>query len=101
MSPTLEPGDFALAVVPGRLRRGDVVVIEHPERPGFEMLKRIAGLPDELTPDGAILELDEYWVEGDNPEASTDSRHFGPVRRELVKARVRLVFWPMARRRLL
>ncbi|MEW6059055.1 MAG: S26 family signal peptidase [Actinomycetota bacterium] len=101
MAPTLLPGDFALAVKPGRLRRGDVVVLEHPKRSGLEMVKRITGLPDELAPDGRILELDEWWVEGDNPDGSTDSRHFGPVRRDLIKAKVRLVYWPPSRRRLL
>jgi nickel-type superoxide dismutase maturation protease len=101
MAPTLEPGDFALAVRPNRLRRGDIVVIEHPRRPGLEMVKRITGLPDELVPDGRILEEEEWWVEGDNPAQSTDSRHFGSVPRELIKAKVRLVYWPPARRRLL
>jgi nickel-type superoxide dismutase maturation protease len=101
MSPTLEPGDWALAVESGRIRRGDVVVLEHPGRPGFEMVKRITGMPDELAPDGRILEADEYWAEGDNPDGSTDSRHFGPVPRDLVKAHVTLVYWPRARRRIL
>jgi len=99
MSPTLEPGDWALAVSPRRIRRGDLVVLEHPERPGFEMVKRITGIPDDLTPDGRILEADEYWAEGDNPSGSTDSRHFGPVPRDHVKARVMLVYWPRSRRR--
>ncbi|MEX2421084.1 MAG: S26 family signal peptidase, partial [Actinomycetota bacterium] len=46
MRPTLEPGDWALGVAAGRrgLRRGDVVVLEHPERPGFEVVKRIRGI---------------------------------------------------------
>jgi nickel-type superoxide dismutase maturation protease len=101
MSPVLEPGDFALAVRPGRLRRGDVVVIGHPRKPGLEMVKRIAGLPRELVPDGRILEPGQWWVEGDNPDQSTDSRHFGPVTRGLIKAKVRLVYWPPARRRFL
>ncbi len=101
MAPTLLPGDWALAVAPGRLRRGVVVVVEHPERPGFEMVKRVVRLPDELTPDGRILGEDEYWVEGDNPQESTDSRHFGPVDRDRVKATVRLVYWPPERRRVI
>jgi hypothetical protein len=101
MSPTLLPGDWALAVIPGRLRRGDVVVLEHPERPDVELVKRVIGLPDELAPNGRILEMDEYWVEGDDPSWSTDSRHFGPVVGERMKARVRLVYWPPSRRRLL
>jgi signal peptidase I len=99
MSPTLLPGDWALATKPGRLRRRDVVVIEHPERPGFEMVKRIIGVPGDLAPHGAILGPDEWWVQGDAPAESTDSRHFGPVRTEHVKAVVRLIYWPPARRR--
>lgn len=101
MAPTLLPGDWALAVRPRRLTRGDVVVLEHPERPGVELVKRVVGVPDDLAPDGRILQADEYWVEGDDPPRSTDSRHFGPVARERVKAKVRLIYWPPSRRRLL
>ncbi len=101
MSPTLLPGDWALAVKPGRIQRGDVVVIEHPNRPGFEMVKRVVGVPDDLAPDGRILAHDEWWVEGDNREASTDSRKFGSVTTDQVKAKVRLVYWPPSRRRLI
>jgi nickel-type superoxide dismutase maturation protease len=101
MSPTLLPGDWALAVKPGRIQRGDVVVIEHPNRPGFEMVKRVVGVPDDLAPDGRILVDDEWWVEGDNREASTDSRKFGSVTSDQVKAKVRLVYWPPSRRRLI
>jgi hypothetical protein len=75
-------------------------VVEHPERPGFEMVKRVAYLPDELAPDGGILGPDEYWVEGDDPASSTDSRHFGPVHRDAITATVRLVYWPPSHRRL-
>jgi nickel-type superoxide dismutase maturation protease len=101
MSPTLEPGDWALAVAVGRLRRRDVVVIEHPTRPGFEVVKRIIALPGELTSVGRLLRSDEFWVEGDNRGASTDSRQFGPVTRDRVRARIRLVYWPVSRRRIL
>jgi type IV secretory pathway protease TraF len=101
MSPTLLPGDWALAVKPGRLHRGDIVVVEHPEHRGFEMVKRIVGLPDELAPNGRILGPGEWWVVGDDQRLSTDSRHFGPVTRGHVKAKVRLVYWPPSRRRIL
>lgn len=99
MLPSLSPGDWAFAVAPSRYRRGDVVVVEHPARPGFEMVKRLVAVPGDLTPDGRVLELDEFWIEGDHPEHSTDSRSFGPVRRGHLKARVRLVYWPFERRR--
>lgn len=98
MLPSLSPGDWALAVAPSRYRRGDVVVVEHPGRPGFEMVKRLLALPGDLTPDGRELGPEEFWIEGDLEEASTDSRSFGPVRREHLKARVRLVYWPFERR---
>ena len=98
MVPTLMPGDWALAVTRRRYRHGDVVVVEHPGRPGYEMVKRITALPGESVGERAI-DGDEYWVEGDREDASTDSRHFGPVRKDHLKARVLLVYWPKARRR--
>jgi hypothetical protein len=101
MAPTLLPGDWALAVTRRSIRRWDIVVVGHPRRPGFEMVKRVVGIPDELSPAGAILEADEWWVEGDSPAESTDSRHFGPVRTQHIKATVRLIYWPPPRRRLL
>jgi signal peptidase I len=101
MAPTLEPGDWALAVAARGVRRADVVVLEHPQRPGFELVKRVAGVGGDPTPDGRVLGADEYWVEGDDPAASTDSRTFGPISRAHVKATVRLVYWPPSRRRLI
>jgi signal peptidase I len=101
MRPSLEPGDWALAVATGRVRRGDVVVVEHPGRRGLEMVKRVVAVPGDRAPDGRILGGDEYWVEGDAPDESTDSRTFGPVGRGLFRGDVRLVYWPPERRRLL
>jgi type IV secretory pathway protease TraF len=97
MAPTLLPEDWALIVVPRRWRRGDVVVVEHPGRPGYEMVKRILAGPGERVGE-RVLGPDEWWVEGDHPVASTDSRHFGPVRTEALRARVLLVYWPRERR---
>src|SRR5205823_1541430 len=101
MVPTLLPGDWALAVGARRLERGDVVVVEHPGRPGYEMVKRITAVPGEQPLDHRTLVTDEWWVEGDHKDGSTDSRHFGPVRRDHIKAKVLLVYWPNDRRRLL
>ncbi|HEX5630571.1 MAG TPA: nickel-type superoxide dismutase maturation protease [Acidimicrobiia bacterium] len=84
MIPTLHPGDWVLGVRrPGRLGRGDIVVVDHPHRPGFELVKRVT----EIGPSGVA-------VAGDNPDHSTDSRHFGPVARAAVHARLLLVYRP-------
>ena len=98
MAPTLAPGDWALVVTTVRYRRGDVVVVEHPGRPGYEMVKRLVGLPGDRVAE-RILGDDELWVEGDYEPASTDSRQFGPVRADALKAKVLLVYWPPQRRR--
>ena len=98
MVPTLMPGDWALVVGRRRPRRGDVFVVEHPGRPSYEIVKRVVGLPGDRIAD-RMLGADEFWVEGDRPDASTDSRQFGPVRGEHLKARVLLIYWPKERRR--
>lgn len=98
MAPVLAPGDWALAVPLRQPHRGDVVVVEHPGRPGYEMVKRLVALPGDLVGERRMRE-DEYWVEGDLVLASTDSRHFGPVTREELRAKVVLIYWPKERRR--
>lgn len=100
MVPTLLPDDWCLVVRTGGWRRGDVVVVEHPGRPGYEMVKRLVAFPGDRL-DGRVLAPDEFWVVGDHPDASTDSRHFGPVSEDALKARVLLVFGPRRRRRIL
>ncbi len=98
MAPTLLPGDWALSVVPRSYAVGDVVVAEHPGRPGFEIVKRIVGTPGDTVGD-RVLGADEFWIEGDLADASTDSRHFGPVTTDELHARVVVVFGPGDRRR--
>jgi nickel-type superoxide dismutase maturation protease len=100
MAPTLLPGDWALVVTPRTFRRGDVVVVEHPGRPGYEMVKRLVGVSGESVGE-RVLGQDEFWIEGDFAQASTDSRTFGPVTRDELKAKVLLVYWPAARRRVM
>ena len=68
MWPGLVAGDEVLVHPRRPPRPGDVVVLEHPRRPGTRLVKRLV----RHDPGG-------LWVEGDNPEASTDSRHFGPI----------------------
>jgi signal peptidase I len=100
MRPALEPGEWALAHATSRYRRGDVVVLEHPERPGFDLVKRITAVPGEVAPGGRVLREREFWVQGDG-DASTDSRAFGPVEVSSLVGRVRLVYAPFERRRVI
>jgi hypothetical protein len=99
MLPTLEPGDFLVAVRvrSDSLRRGALVGVEHPSRSGFEMVKRLEGIPGQQLGDGRVLGLGQYWVVGDAAGASTDSRTFGPVHATALRGVVRVRYWPPAR----
>ncbi len=86
MLPALLPGDrLCLNPLTYRFREpraGDIVVVR---RHDFRQdVKRVAGVPgDEVeAPTGRrLLGADEWWLLGDNADASTDSRELGPVRR--------------------
>lgn len=96
MSPGLEPGDFLLAARGLRPGRGSLVVVEHPERPGFEIVKRVARGPGDVAA-GRVLETGEYWLTGDNPGHSTDSRTLGPVDGSRIRGVVVARYWPADR----
>ena len=97
MSPALLPGERVLfdrlAFTRDRPRAGDVALLRRPARPALRLIKRITAVPGDIA-GGRTLERGEYWVEGDNVGASTDSRAFGPVRRRHLLARAWLVYWP-------
>ena len=86
MEPVLRNGETYLAFTGVRVRDGDVVVIRNPQRPGMLSVKRVKRR------DG-----DGWWVEGDNPKESTDSRHFGVVGPDDVVARVVVRLRPLRR----
>jgi nickel-type superoxide dismutase maturation protease len=98
MAPTLVAGDWALVVQARRIRVGDVVVVRSPDRPELELVKRVTAGPGDGVSEGA-LPPDRWWVEGDDPSASTDSRRFGAVGRSDIRARLVAVYWPPGRRR--
>jgi nickel-type superoxide dismutase maturation protease len=98
MAPTLVPGDWALTIPLRHPKIGDVVVVEDPRRPGYEMVKRLTAGPGDLVGD-RTLDADAWWVEGDLAAASTDSRQFGPVRSDELRGKVVLIYWPRERRR--
>ena len=70
MEPTLVDGQGLLAVGTNRAKVGELRCLEHPDRPGFWLVKRVAGVHDDAT----------MTVLSDNRKAtSADSRSFGPV----------------------
>jgi signal peptidase I len=76
---------------------GDVVVLHHPLRKG-NVCKRILGLPgDQVIYGGSLLIVPDghLWVEGDNPNNSSDSRAYGAIPASLVVGRVVLRIWPL------
>ena len=95
MSPTLLPGDRLLVLRLPRWswdpRPGQLVVARPPPLEGREVIKRVDAV---VRPRGGSA----YVLLGDNPEASTDSRHFGPVTRNRIVGRVWLRYWPDHRR---
>ena len=71
MQPTIDNGALLLA------RRtnpkfgfapGQIVLFNNPLRPHLVEIKRLVNQSD-----------GGWWVEGDNPEFSTDSREYGPI----------------------
>jgi signal peptidase I len=101
MAPTLLPGERLLfdrlAYVRDRPRAGDIVLIAHPLQPGLRMVKRLVGLSGESVDGVRLLDRGEYWVLGDNEDASADSREFGPVRRGDLLGRAWVLYWPTDR----
>lgn len=84
MSPTLQDGDVVLARFGAPPRPGDVVLVGWVARPGQLSVKRAV----RVTGEG-------WWVLGDNPFGSTDSRTLGPAQ---VKGVVLARLWPRPRR---
>jgi len=83
MSPTLHSGDWLVVHWDAVPRVGDVVVARRPDRPGLLVVKRVV----KTTARG-------FWLEGDDPSASDDSRLFGEVHSSEVLARAVGRYWP-------
>lgn len=68
MAPALADGDVVLARFGARPRPDDVVLV------------RWAARPDQLSVKRAVHDQGaDWWVLGDNPDGSTDSRTLGPA----------------------
>jgi hypothetical protein len=70
MEPTLVDGQGLIAMASQRARVGQLRCVQHPEQPGFWLVKRVAEIHDNAT----------MSVLSDNREVTlADSRSFGPV----------------------
>ena len=85
MEPALRNGDCWVVRLGSRVSPGDVVLAVHPLRPELRIVKRV------IRPEGS-----GWWLEGDNPELSDDSRIYGPVSEILGRLVVR--YSPLRRR---
>jgi len=105
------------------ISRGDVVVFRYPQDTTKSYIKRIVALPgdklrivrgqlfvndkaiaepyvpeeyrDTKSVDAMIVPAGEYYVLGDHRCIASDSRDFGPVRRELIYGKASFVYWPV------
>jgi len=91
MSPTLVAGDYILVDTwyfsDTDPQVDDLIVFESPGNPGTKYVKRIAAVPGDTIGRWQIGP-NEFFVLGDNRDASRDSRYFGPVPRENISGRV-------------
>lgn len=77
-----------------RPRRGDVVLLRPLHGGEFCLCKRVRYLAGEEVPGRGPVPEGHVWVEGDNAELSSDSRHFGPVPEHLIVGLSRAMLYP-------
>jgi len=93
MQPTLMPGDFILidtwAYGKTAPEYGDIAVFTQANRPEY-LVKRVSQAPNKTE-----VADDNYYMIGDNPSHSTDSRQFGPIPREKMIGPARMVLFSL------
>ena len=77
MEPAVRNGQWGAVRRSAKLRNGDVVLLQHPKRSDLSVVKRLSH-----------REGNGWWVLGDNPRMSDDSREFGVVPDNLIIGRL-------------
>ena len=77
MEPAVRNGQWWVVRKSAQFRQGDVVLLQHPERSDLSLVKRLGH-----------REGNGWWVLGDNPRESDDSRQFGVVPDNLIIGRL-------------
>jgi signal peptidase I len=99
----LDPSQFFIKRIIGlpgervRLSQGKILIANAAQPDGLVLPEPYlggAGTPGERS---VVLGEEEYFVMGDNRNASLDSRIFGPVKRKFIVGRVWLRGWPLPR----
>lgn len=90
MAPSLLHGDWLLvelAAAGSSPARGDLVVVPDPRQPARLLVKRV----------GSVERGGRLLLQGEAPDASTDSRTFGAVDPGAVLGRPWFRYWPLRR----
>lgn len=74
MSPTLENGETVFIKTAKDIKKGDIVLVNHPYKKSVKILKRVA----EITEEGKLNLI------GDNSSESSDSRSFGLISSKVI-----------------
>jgi nickel-type superoxide dismutase maturation protease len=78
MLPVLREGEQVVVDKNAKIKVGDIVIARHPFKKSVVMIKRVR----------EIDEKGNYFLLGDNPDESEDSRAFGAVSIEYIKGKV-------------
>jgi nickel-type superoxide dismutase maturation protease len=83
MLPTLRPGDFLLIGPASHLQVGNLVAVKVDQVGEQLLVKRVVD-----------IDVDLYWLSGDNIKASQDSRTFGWISKNQIIGKVIIRYWP-------